>query len=498
MKTTEIVQNIKLKSEIITSNSSSEIIDATLSSKEANEKSIFFAIKGFKTDGHKYINDAFSRGCSNFVVESIDSISENIKKTSTIIKVEDSRLALALFANHINGYVFDRLKVIGITGTKGKTTVTTLIYGLLNTTFKCGMFSTVKNIVAGIKTDSERTTMEANKLQSLLKQSFDAGETHSIVEVSSHAVTLKRIENINWDLGIFTTFSRDHLDLYGTMDNYFQAKLDFFRALNNSTKKNKIAIINIDDPKGEDVCSVINASVKLIRVGSKENADYKIEKYEINETGMLISIKYKNQIYKLKTKMRGIFNVNNIALAVSTALELGISFETITRFFDDFDGVEGRFEIIIEKPFMAIVDYAHTPDSLEKILYEARKLSSNKVISVFGCTGDRDKEKRPIMGEISAKQADFTVITNDDTYTEDPVSIAQSVEEGFLNLKKVKDRDYKIIYNRKDAIKEALRCAQKGDVIIIAGMGHEKHQIINNVAIDYSDKETILELSKNI
>jgi len=354
------------------------------------------------------------------------------------------------------------------------------------------MFSTVKNIVCGVETDSIRTTMESNSLQSLLRKSNLCNEEISVVEVSSHALTLKRVEQINWDIGVFTSFSRDHLDLYGSMEKYFEAKLDFFRALNNSTKENKIAVINIDDVKGEEVCSVLDKSVKLIRVGTSTRSDYQIMEYKVLETGMNIAIKNNEKIFHFTTKMRGIFNVGNISLAIAVAMESGLSAENVKKVLDDFSGVDGRFEVVKDKPYLVIVDYAHTPDSLEKILTEARGLSKARVIVVFGCTGDRDREKRSIMGEIAGKLADYTIVTNDDTYTEDPVFIAKSVEAGLLTSGKKLKNDYKIILDRKDAIYESLNIAEKGDVVVIAGMGHEKFQIINNVSVPFSDKDTVL------
>jgi UDP-N-acetylmuramoyl-L-alanyl-D-glutamate--2,6-diaminopimelate ligase len=495
----EITKSINLDYiKTVSSNSTLDVKDITLSSKEADESMIFTAIKGFKTDGHKFIADAYKRGCRNFFIEHGRSVEPEIENNSSIISTGDTRTALALASNFINGYPFDRLNMIGITGTKGKTTTTTLLHKFLSINFKSGMFSTIKNIVGGKTTDSERTTMEADRLQKLLRQSADCGETHSVVEVSSHAVTLKRVEGINWDAGVFTTFSRDHLDLYGTMKNYFQAKLDFFKALNGSQKKNKFAIINIDDPKGNEVVDVIDGSIRLIRVGKGNEADFKIENIRTADFGQTFSVSYKGKRYEFETKMPGIFNITNVSLAVAAAMELGIKPDEIIKSLADFSGVEGRFEIVIDKPFTVIVDYAHTPDSLEKILTEARLISKGKVISVFGCTGDRDRDKRSIMGSISAKNADYTIVTNDDTYTEDPETIAAAVESGLKDMSKKQEDDYKLIYDRHEAIREAMAMARPGDVIVIAGMGHEKYQYIGDTPVSYNDKETVLKLASDM
>jgi UDP-N-acetylmuramoyl-L-alanyl-D-glutamate--2,6-diaminopimelate ligase len=495
MKLTEISKIISTGQEIISANSGNEITEITLNSKEARNVSVFTAIKGFKTDGHGFIPDAYAKGCRDFFIEDEKFITPDMKKDSTIVLVNDSRKSLALASNLISGYPFNNLKMIGTTGTKGKTTVTTLLHRFLSASYKTAMFSTVRNIVCGKASDSERTTMEASRLQSLLRQSLDCGETHSVVEVSSHAVTLKRIEGINWDAGIFTNFSRDHLDLYGTMENYFQAKLDFFRALNASAKNDKFAIINIDDPKGREVVPVLDRTVKTVKVGTDKDADFLITGSKATGNGLEFSVLYGGIEYEFGTKMRGLFNITNMSLAAAAALELGIDPGVIRNELERCSGIEGRFEIIIDRPFTVIVDYAHTPDSLEKILKEARLISKGKVISVFGCTGDRDREKRGIMGGISALNADFTVITNDDTYTEDEISIAMSVEKGLTDENRKSGQDYRIIYDRYSAIREAMSIAHSGDVIIIAGMGHEKHQILNNATVAYNDKETVLRIA---
>ena len=484
---------------VISCNAIIEINDITLNSKEAGKHFAFTAIKGFKTDGHKFITDAYENGCRNFIISDPALVDEAIIKSSTIISVDDTRLALALISNILYEKPFDRLKMIGITGTKGKTTVSTLLHRFLSEKFKTSKFSTVSNTVCGKTTDSERTTMEASCLQKRLKLSADYGETHSVVEVSSHAVTLKRVEGIEWDAGIFTSFSRDHLDLYGTIEKYFDAKLDFFKALNKSKKKNRLAVINIDDPKGNEVVDTIGRSVKVIKVGLGQNADFIIAKNNNHgNNGLEFSVAYIGRRYDIRTKMRGEFNITNISLAFVTAMESGVDPGTMIKILEDFSGVEGRFEIVINNPFTVIIDYAHTPDSLEKILHEARAITNDKLTCVFGCTGDRDKDKRSIMGSIAALNADFTVITDDDTYTEDPAIIAAAVEQGFKDEGKKKGEDYEIIHDRYSAVKEAMHRSSPGNVVLIAGMGHEKHQIIGSVAVPYNDKESVLKIAEEM
>lgn len=491
-----IIKKIKDQYEIISENSKNNISDIALKSNNTNNSTIFVCIKGFKTDGHLYLENSYKNGCRDFIIENPDSIKSGWLHDSTIVCTSDSRKTLANVSNFLYGFPSKKIKMIGVTGTKGKTTVSTLIYLFLNTKIRSSLFTTVKNIINGISYDTERTTMESNELNYNLKKSYLSGEKTGIVEVSSHAVTLKRIHGIEWDKGVFTSFSRDHLDLYATMDNYFNAKLDFFRALNDSNKKNKIVFINMDDPKGKDVLSVINNSVKTIKIGSRPEYDYFINGYNLDNNKIKINLINDSKEYFLESKMRGRFNIINIAIAAAVALESGINIEEIKNVLYNYRGVEGRFEIILEKPFIIIIDYAHTPLSLQNILEEAKKLTVNKLYTVFGCTGERDAEKRSIMGEVAAEISDFSFITNDDTYNEDPYTIAKEVEKGFIKSGKINGKEYLIILERKNAVEKAINKASDGDVIVIAGMGHEKIQFLKEGPVDYNDKETVLKILK--
>lgn len=498
MRFVKIIKKIKYRCKIISENSRNSVSNVVLNSKKANNANIFVCIKGFKTDGHKYLEECYKNGCRDFIIENQDFIKKQWINDSTIIQINDSRHALAEFSNYFNDYPSRKIKMIGITGTKGKTTVSTLIHHFINSEKKVSLFTTVRNIICGIKYDSERTTMESNELNSLLNESYSKGEKISIVEVSSHAITLKRIDGIEWDMGIFTSFSRDHLDLYETMDNYFNAKLDFFRILNKSKKKNKIAVINMDDIKGKEVASIIKKSVKIVKVGTDTGNDYYIKKYEIDIDKIIINLVNGSKEYVFKSRMHGRFNVMNIALAVSASLEVGIKADNIKKALSNFKGVEGRFEIVIDEPFIIIIDYAHTPLSLQNILEEAKKITKKNIYLVFGCTGERDVDKRSIMGEVAAKLSNFTIITTDDTYQEDPYKISKDIEKGLIKKGKINGKEYLIMLDRKKAIRKAVEKADEGDVIVIAGMGHEKVQILQDGPVEYNDKDTILNLLKEM
>lgn len=475
------------------------IDDITLDSRTADEKKIFTTIKGFQTDGHKFIGSAFAAECRNFLVEDRAKVPKEVCEVSNVAQVNEIRRVFGKLARAINDNPDESLKVFGITGTKGKTTVSTLLHHILHYKQDTALFTTVRFITPQVNADSEKTTMEANKLQYYLNQTKAGGWKQAVVEVSSHAVTLSRIEDIQWDCGIFTSFSRDHLDLYGTMEAYFQAKLDFFRALNASRKKDKTAVVNIDDPKGHEVCDVIDRStVKLFTVSAKDsNADYFISKSNYIDDGtQLCIIRNGNEEINLSIRLKGEVNIINTGVAVCAAIEAGnVSPQDIAKALKDFGGVPGRFEMIMTTPFSVMVDYAHTPESLEKLLQEARKISSGKIILVFGCTGDRDKEKRPIMGKIAAEGADYSILTNDDLYTENPQNIMRMLEAGFTEAG---NKNYEIIYDRKCAVEKAMKTAKSGDIVLIAGMGHQKYQILNEGKVAYNDAQTVRELKEKL
>lgn len=491
----EYLRKAEIEFDTLCRNSDIEPASITLNSKECGSSYIFVAIKGFKSDGHQYIADAYKRGCRNFIVSENRLPDQSVCNDSNISIVKNTRYTLGVLARLIYDFPDKKMNVIGVTGTKGKTTVTSLLFHIMNNFYKTSYFTTIKYKAGNIYADSERTTMEADKLQKLLSLSLNDGDDNCIIEVSSHAVTLNRIENIQWNGGIFTSFSRDHLDLYGTMENYFEAKLDFFRAVNYSAKENKFVVINLDDPKGQNVADVISNNVKIITVSAKNrDAVYFAESYEQTDAGMKINFIKNGKRYSIDTPLKGEFNVINTLLAAAAASENNIPIEMIN--LSGFK-VEGRFEIVVSSnPYTVIVDYAHTPDSLEKILHECRRICRGRLICLFGCTGDRDRDKREIMGEIAVKNSDFVILTNDDTYTEDENLIAEMVLRGIIKSGGEENKNYTVLLDRKKAIEAALLKAEKDDLILLAGMGHEKVQILNSGKIEHNDRETVLDLMK--
>lgn len=498
-----LLRTLQVPFQKISEASDQRIRENVLDSRMVRQDSAFTAIKGFQMDGHRFIEGAYRAGCRNFIVENADSVPQEICQDSNVVQVGEIRRVFGLTARELNGRPDEHLIAFGITGTKGKTTVSTLLHHILDRHCSSALFTTVNYVAGDERGDSERTTMEADRLQSLLRKSLDFGQKNAVVEVSSHAVTLSRIEGIEWNVGIFTGFSRDHLDLYGTMENYFQAKADFFRALRASPKKNKVAVVNVDDPKGEEICRIFeqsNGSVKLLRVSKeKESADYFVKEWHYLEYSTELCICQKGrELGSYSVNLKGEFNVLNSALTIAAAMEMGVPDGMIREAIADFCGVPGRFEIVMKEPFQVIVDYAHTPESLEKILREARQMTAGRVLAVFGCTGDRDKEKRAVMGKIAFENADCSFLTNDDTYTEGPECIMEMLVDGFRENGAVEGEDYRVIFDRKRAIAAAMETAKAGDLIVLAGMGHEKVQILNQGRVPHNDKETVLALKKKM
>lgn len=495
----QLLEKLDIPYEKIAQCDSLPVNGITLDSRTAGKHNIFTAIKGFQTDGHKFIGNAFAAECRNFLVEDAAKVPKEVCENANVAEVKEIRRVFGKLAREINDRPDESLKVFGITGTKGKTTVSTLLHHILNHKQDTALFTTVRFITPEVNADSEKTTMEADKLQYYLCQTKTAGWKQAVIEVSSHAVTLSRVEDIQWNCGIFTSFSRDHLDLYGTMEAYFQAKLDFFRALNASGKKDKIAVVNIDDPKGSEVCNVIDKkSVKLFTVSAKDiNADYFISKSSYIDDGtQLCIIRNGKEKINLSVRLKGEVNIVNTGVAICAAIEAGnMSVQEVVNAVKDFSGVPGRFEMVMTTPFSVMVDYAHTPESLEKLLQEARKISSGKIILVFGCTGNRDKEKRPIMGKIAAEGADYSILTNDDLYTENQQDIMKMLEAGFIQAGK---RNYEIIYDRKNAVKKAMMIAKNDDIVLLAGMGHQKYQVLNEGKVPYNDAQTVRELKEKL
>lgn len=453
-------------------------------SREVSKNSLFICIEGFKTDGHLYIQNAIMNGAVAIIAEKSICL-EGV----TVISVKDTRKAMATIANHYYNHPSHDLKLIGITGTNGKTTTTYMVRNIIETSGKkTAVIGTISNWIGNKEFKTERTTPESLDIQKTLRKALDKSIEYCIMEVSSHSLELQRVEECDFSIGTFTNLSPEHLDFHGNIVNYRNAKKKLFN------KTNLCNIINLDDEDGKIIIREIqNSTTPLLTYGTDEKADIKAQNIimTIKEiTFDLITPDYRGAI---KVKIPGKFTVYNALAAIAITYALGIDFKHIKEGLLAMEGVAGRLETIKEfEDFSVIVDYAHTPAALENLLQSVREFVQNKVITVFGCGGDRDKSKRPLMGCISGRYSDLTIITSDNPRTENPASILAMVEEG---IKKT-DARYLVIKDRRKAIGLALKNAQKGDIVVIAGKGHETYQIINNDTLEFDDKKVALEIAR--
>jgi len=387
--------------------------------------------------------------------------------------------------------------MVGVTGTNGKTTTTNLIEEVFKEAgHKVGLIGTIMNKVGDRVLPVTNTTPESLDLQMLLKEMADEGVSHVVMEVSSHALELDRVAGVDYDYAVFTNITQDHLDFHDTMENYLAAKKKLFAGLDrhSAKPKPKYGIVNIDDRNAE---SIIEATTgRVLTYGVAKECDIRASDINLRDNGASFYVSTPAEEFYLELRLTGLFNVYNALAAVSVGFAEGIKWDSIKKALESVKGVPGRMEKVDEgQDFSVFVDYAHTPDGLENIIRAARGFARGRVITVFGCGGDRDRKKRPIMGEISARLSDYTVLTSDNPRTEEPLFIISQIEEG---VRRVIDRSkYSIIPDRREAIAYAVKMAGPGDVVLIAGKGHETYQIVGEQVLHFDDREVARELLKS-
>lgn len=451
-----------------------------LDSRKVNKGDVYFAIKGSASDGHDYIESAISKGASVIVCENTDF---NFTPGVTIVQVKDSREAMAMTASNYYGDPSEDVKMIGITGTNGKTTVATLLWQLFsNLGFKVGLISTVENKIGNEIIPSTHTTPDVINLNKLIAQMRDAGCEYVFMEVSSHAVDQKRIHGIEYVGGVFTNMSHDHLDYHRTFKEYIWAKKKFF----DSLPSDAFALVNEDDKRGEVMLQ--NTKSKKLGYALRSATNYKGKILSNGVDGLQLLIDGKEAHFRLV----GEFNAYNLLAVFGTAIELGFEASEVLLHLSSITGAEGRFETIKVDGYGAIgiVDYAHTPDALENVLATIAKVktSKSKIITVVGCGGDRDATKRPKMALIAALKSDHYILTSDNPRSENPEAILDDMEAGLNSeMKETMLR----ISDRAQAIQKAVDLANGDDVILIAGKGHEKYQEINGVKTPFDDKKVL-------
>ena len=446
------------------------------------QNDIFVAIKGYKEDGNDYIKEAVEKGAVCIVTE--DELNANELPNITIVRVQNSRIALSLIASKYYDFPARKLKLIGITGTKGKTTTAYMIRDILNASGKkTGMIGTIYNTYGNVCIEASRTSPESLDLQKLLKDMVDAQMEYVVMEVSSHSLVLDRVYGLHFAIGIFTNLSQEHLDFHGTMDNYLLAKSKLFEMCD-------FALVNGDDIHTPRLKKMIKC--KTATFGLDNAVNITASDVRINNNNVEFKMYVNKMLETIVINIPGRFTVYNALAAIGTCSLLGAQMDAILLALSNIK-VPGRSEIIdVPKTFTVMVDYAHNPSSLEAILSSIKKYVKGRIICVFGCGGNRDKEKRPMMGEISGRLADFTVITTDNPRNEDPSIIMKEIEDG---VKKTKGL-YKIIENRKDAIAFAMRIAWKNDLVLIAGKGHETYQELKNgKRIDFDERKVVKDIA---
>lgn len=475
MKLTEILKETNFIS--FSGNGDTDIADITCSSRDVTPGSVFVCIKGFKSDGHKYIDDAISRGAVCVVV------TEDVAPLSiATVKVEDARYAMAQMSASLYGHPSRDIKVIGITGTNGKTTTAHLIQSIIEMTGKkTGLIGTTSIVIGGVVTASERTTPESCLFQKYLRQMADAGAEYCITEVSSHSLELCRVSCTHFAAAIFTNLTHDHLDLHGTMENYAAAKAKLFKMCD-------IAIMNADDKYSMDIAEKTTCSNIYSYSTENKNSDFYASEIKLSEKGVIYSLRHGNESFSVKCRIPGKFNVYNSLAAASACLALGFTPEQIEKGLVISRGAKGRAELVpVNAPFSIMIDYAHTPDGLYNILTTVGEITSGRVITVFGAPGDRDRTKRPEMGEIAGKYSSFCIVTSDNPASEDPEDIIEEVKPGVIRS----GCDFVAITDRKEAILYALDMAKEGDIVLLAGKGHENYQITKDGKVPFSEEQIV-------
>ncbi|MDO4179338.1 MAG: UDP-N-acetylmuramoyl-L-alanyl-D-glutamate--2,6-diaminopimelate ligase [Phascolarctobacterium sp.] len=468
------------------------ITDVTADSRVVIPGSLFICLKGATVDGHKFLKSAVEKGA---VVALVEDVPEEIPAGVTLLKVTDTRNAMEIVTPYFFDYPGKKMRMIGLTGTNGKTTTTNIIRTILRKAgYKVGLIGTINIMIEDQVTVSHNTTPDVVDLQKTLFAMQEAGCEYVVMEVSSHALALKRVAGCEYDCAVLTNITQDHLDFHKTMENYRDAKSLLFEGLACGTKPNKHAVFNMDDASSEIIKA--RTSVPCLTYGKANTNDIYPLKFVVGAKHMELHLMTPLGEMDLELKITGEFNVYNVMAAVGAMVAENIDKEVIVSVLDGFDGVPGRFQLVeAGQPYTCIVDYAHTPDGLVNVLTTARSITKGKLWSVFGCGGDRDNRKRPIMGSVCLELADNLVVTSDNPRTEDPECI---IDEIFTALQEVPagKKVYRLS-DRKEAIEFALANAADDDVILIAGKGHENYQILKDRTIHFDDREVIMNYWRN-
>ncbi len=474
MKLKELLKDIVVLNEY---DGNIEVKDVTEDSRLVKEGTMFVCIKGASFDGHSVAKQMLGEGAPVVVCERDLGLEKQIL-------VENSRAAYSKICSNYFKNPSEHLKLIGLTGTNGKTTTTFLIKQILeNTGHKVGLIGTVQNMIGDEIYPAKYTTPDAYSLQKLFSQMVDANCEYCVMEVSSQALAQGRVSGIKFEIGAFTNLTQDHLDYHKTWENYFSAKRKLF-------EQSRIAVTNADDSYGLEIVNGLDCKVYRYAVNTN-NAENVAKNVNFKNNGVEYELVTLDSIGRVHCPVPGRFSVYNSLCAASVALALGIDFKSVLSAIAKSGGVKGRIEVVpTNRDFTVIIDYAHSPDGLENIISSLKEIAKGRVITVFGCGGDRDKSKRPLMGKIAAELSDFCVVTSDNPRSEDPMKIIDDIVVGMKNI----STPYVVEENRKDAIKYAVDHAEKDDIILLAGKGHETYQILPSGTIHFDEREVVAEI----
>ena len=472
---------------------STAVTSLAYDSRRVEQGGLFFCVPGVSgRDGHGFAPQAIEAGAEALVVE------RDLGLGVTQVMVDDCRAAMAPISSRFFGDPTSELVVVGITGTNGKTTTAFLVRSLLEASGRsCGLLGTVKQVIGGSETEAVRTTPEAIDLQQIFRRMVEAGDTACVMEVSSHALALKRAASIHFDAKVFTNLTQDHLDFHSDMEEYFEAKRLLFAVEGGVPEmelEGGVSVINVDDPYGHRLAEDIGEGPGLVTFsadGAPADLSARGVSYDASGSEFVCLLSDGTEV-EVETPLPGRFNVENALAALGVSVSLGIELSSSAASLAAAEQVPGRFEAIhAGQPFAAIVDYAHTPDSLENVLEAARPLTERRLVTVFGCGGDRDRDKRPLMGEVGARISDLAIITSDNPRSEDPLEILDQVAEGAANAK---GAEVEVIEDRREAIRRSISGLGEGDTVVVAGKGHEQGQEFEaGRKVPFDDREVLRE-----
>ena len=479
MKIYQLLSGITIESTI--GDSDKQITSTVFDSRKVEQGSLFIAVRGTQVDGHQYIPKAIKQGAVAIVCENLPKEEDQAAHT-TFIQVADTSVALGLIAQNLYDHPSKKLQLIGVTGTNGKTTSATLLYQLFTQLgYKVGLLSTVENKIGSQVLHATHTTPDALTINALLQQMVEAGCDYAFMEVSSHAIHQNRIKGLQFRGGLFTNLSHDHLDYHNTFNEYINAKKKFFDDLPTSA----FALTNIDDKQGRIM--VQNTKAAIATYSLQRMATYKAKILENRIDGLHLT--FNDQA--VFCRLIGVFNAYNLLAVYGVGDLLGVDSEELLLILSNLRAAEGRFDTVVLQGKIGIIDYAHTPDALENVLDTIQKIATKaqQIITVVGCGGDRDRTKRPVMAKVACQKSDTIILTSDNPRSENPYHILEEMEQGVPESASSK---VLVIENREQAIKTACKLARVGDVILIAGKGHEKYQEIKGEKFPFDDKQTLI------